>query len=164
MPFPPLKTLFAAAMLFALAEVVTMSEASAEQNPAPEGLVVVASRHPFDETVKKLEASLIARTQTIFAKIDHRQNAVGVGLDLRPTTLIIFGNPKGGTPLMQASQSIGIELPMKFLVAQDASGAVSISYNDPQWLGRRHGLPDATAGALKAIAQFLADNAKAAAE
>ncbi len=127
------------------------------------GLVTVKSTHPFAETLTRLEADLTSKTQKIFARIDHKENATGVGLELRPTTVVIFGNPKGGTPLMQAQQSLGIDLPMKFLVAQDAAGGVTISYNDPEWLGQRHSLPAATSGALTAISKFLAEVAKTAA-
>ena len=82
---------------------------------------------------------------------------------MRPTTVIVFGNPKGGTPLMLASQLMGIELPMKFLVAEDAAGSVTVSYNDPKWLAERQNLPASTDGAVGAIAEFLANRAKFAA-
>jgi uncharacterized protein (DUF302 family) len=95
---------------------------------------------------------------TVFAHIDHAAGAVAVGLPLRPTDLLIFGNAKGGTPLMQAVQTIGIDLPLKALVWQDAAGVTYLSYNDPHFLARRHGLDDGTkatvealSGALKAI-------------
>ena len=149
--------------LLAIMMLATSSNAFGQSSREPTGLVMVKSTHPFDETVSKLEQSLVSRTQTIFAKIDHQKNATGVGLGLRPTTLIVFGNPKGGTPLMQSRQTIGIDLPMKYLVTQDAGGSVYISYNDPEWLGRRHRLLEGSMGAIKAISAFLAENAKAAA-
>jgi uncharacterized protein (DUF302 family) len=77
---------------------------------------------------------------TVFARIDHAAGAAEVGLSLRPTELVIFGNAKGGTPLMQSIQTIGIDLPLKVLVWQDESGSTWISYNDPAWLAKRHGL------------------------
>jgi uncharacterized protein (DUF302 family) len=96
---------------------------------------------------------------TVFARIDHAAGAEEVGLPLRPTELLIFGNAKAGTPLMQANQPIGIDLPLKALVFEDAAGRVWLSYNDPRWLAQRHGVGaavdqfvDATAAALNAVA------------
>lgn len=147
----------------ALAMGAIMMAASAQAQPAPAGLVTIKSAHGFAETLSRLESNLTNNGQTIFARFDHAANAKGVGLELRPTTVIVFGNPKGGTPLMQASQLMGIELPMKFLVAEDAGGAVTVSYNDPKWLAQRQGLPASTEGAVNAIAEFLANRAKFAA-
>jgi uncharacterized protein (DUF302 family) len=97
---------------------------------------------------------------TIFAHVDHAAGAAGDGLSLRPTDLLIFGNAKGGTPLMQSTQAIGIDLPLKALVWQDESGKTWLSYNDPRWLAKRHGLShevqatvDGMASALDAIAR-----------
>jgi uncharacterized protein (DUF302 family) len=107
----------------------------------------------------RLEAEVRARGMTVFAHIDHAAGAAAAGLPLRPTDLLIFGNAKGGTPLMQALQTIGIDLPLKALVWQDAAGITWLSYNDPHWTAQRHGLDDASkatieamSGALKAIA------------
>ena len=136
---------------------------SARAQNGPAGLVTVKSKHPFAETLSRLEANLSSNGQTIFARFDHAANARGVGLELRPTTVIVFGNPKGGTPLMLAQQLMGIELPMKFLVAEDAAGGVTVSYNDPKWLAERQSLPAATNGAISAIAEFLANRAQFAA-
>jgi len=119
-----------------------------------EGLISTRSSHGAKETMDRLEAALRANGVTIFARIDHAAGAASVGEDLRPTELLIFGNPKGGTPLMQAQQTIGIDLPLKALVWQDAAGGVWLSYNDPAWLAQRHGLgpqaatPVATLGAM----------------
>jgi uncharacterized protein (DUF302 family) len=95
----------------------------------------------------RLEAAVKTRGMTIFARIDHAAGASSAGLSLGPTELLIFGNAKAGTPLMQAAQSIGIDLPLKALVWQDASGSTWISYNDPSWLANRHTL----AGDLAAV-------------
>ena len=100
---------------------------------------------------------------TVFARIDHAEGATLVGLSLRPTEVLIFGNAKGGTPLMQAAQSIGIDLPLKALVRQDASGETWLSWNDPAWLAARHGLNgvDAVTGRLSALLDDLAKAATA---
>ena len=137
----------------------TLLTGAAQAQTAPPGLITVKSTHAFAETLSRLEANLTNNGQTIFARFDHAANAKGAGLELRPTTVIVFGNPKGGTPLMQAQQLMGIELPMKFLVAEDASGVVTVSYNDPKWLAERQNLPAATNGAVGAIAEFLANRA-----
>src|SRR5260370_23678595 len=99
---------------------------------------------------------------TVFARIDHAAGAAAVGLSLRPTELLIFGNAKSGTPLMQSMQTIGIDLPLKALVWQDASGSTWLSYNDPSWLAKRHGLGhevDATVGAIAAVLDAMARTA-----
>jgi uncharacterized protein (DUF302 family) len=126
---------------------------------AAEGLVTIRSGYGPAETMSRFEAEVKARGMTVFARIDHAAGAAGVGLSLRPTDLLIFGNAKGGTPLMQSVQTIGIDLPLKALVWQDASGTTWLSYNDPAWFVRRHGLSDeakatvdAMAAALKAVA------------
>jgi uncharacterized protein (DUF302 family) len=88
----------------------------------------------------RLEAEIKAKGMTVFARIDHAAGAAELGLPLRPTELLIFGNAKAGTPLMQANQAIGIDLPLKALVFEDAAGTVWLSYNDPRWLAQRHGI------------------------
>ena len=105
-----------------------------------EGLISIQSRFGVKETMDRLEAALRASGVNVFARIDHAAGAAAVGENLRPTQVLIFGNPKAGTPLMQAQQSIGIDLPLKVLVWQDAMGTVRLSYNDPKWLAQRHGL------------------------
>ena len=87
----------------------------------------------------RLEAEIRARGLNVFARIDHAAGAAEAGLELRPTNLIIFGNARGGTPLMQASQTSGIDLPLKLLVWQDAAGKTWLSYNEPSWISKRHG-------------------------
>jgi uncharacterized protein (DUF302 family) len=122
-----------------------------------DGLVTVRSSHAPKETMDRLAAAVTARGITILAQIDHAAAAAGVGMTLRPTAVLIFGNPKAGTPLMQAEQTIGIDLPLKLLVWQDEQGSTWIAYNDPEWLATRHGLAGkpvlgAMAKALAAIA------------
>ncbi|MBV8402487.1 MAG: DUF302 domain-containing protein [Acetobacteraceae bacterium] len=91
----------------------------------------------------RLAAEVTAKGITIFARVDHAAGAASVGMPLRPTELLVFGNARAGTPLMQVDQAVGIDLPLKALVYQDAEGKVWLSYNDPGWLARRHGLGSA---------------------
>src|SRR3984957_16284952 len=106
------------------------------------GIITQHSNHSVDDTVEKLKEILQARGVTLFALIDHSGEAEKVGMKMPPTKLLIFGNPKGGTPLMLAAPSIAIDLPLKILVSQDATGKVWVSYNSPKFLQQRHGLPD----------------------
>jgi len=110
------------------------------QAMAADGLITLRSSYGPKETMNKLETEVKAKGLTVFARIDHAAGAAEVGLPLPPTELLIFGNAKGGTPLMQSVQTIGIDLPLKALVWQDASGTTWLSYNDPNWLAKRHGL------------------------
>jgi len=107
-----------------------------------EGVVRVLSAFEAGETMNRLEKAIKDRGLTVFARIDHAEGARAAGLSLRPTELIVFGNAKGGTPLMQGAQEAGIDLPLKALVYQDAEGKVWLAYNDPHWLADRHHLPD----------------------
>jgi uncharacterized protein (DUF302 family) len=107
-----------------------------------DGLVRVLSALGPRETMDRLETAIKDKGLTVFARIDHAEGARAVGLSLRPTELIIFGNARGGTPLMQAGQEAGIDLPLKALVWEDAEGKVWLAYNDPRWLADRHHLPD----------------------
>jgi len=127
-----------------------------------DGLVSVCSRVSVRETTDRLLAALIARQLTVFARIDHAAGAASVGLVLRPTELVIFGNPKGGTALMQDRQSAGIDLPLKALVWEDADGKAILTYNDPVWIEQRHGLGAASAPAVKAMTALLGAIAKEA--
>ena len=123
---------------------------------------MIKSSHGPKETMERLEAEVKAKGLTVFARIDHAGGAAEVGLSLRPTELLIFGNAKGGTPLMESVQTIGIDLPLKALVWQDASGNTWLSYNDPNWLAKRHGLGHEADAAVKAIAAALDAMAKTA--
>ena len=107
---------------------------------AAEGLIVVESSFGASETMDRLAIAVHGAGMTVFARIDHAAGAVAVGMSLRPTALLIFGNPKAGTLLMQADQRVGIDLPLKALVFQDESGTVLIAYNDPGWVVGRHDL------------------------
>jgi uncharacterized protein (DUF302 family) len=103
-------------------------------------MTIFASDHGPDQTAQKLTAAVTARGMTILAEIDHALAASKAGMSLGPTKVLIFGNPKAGTPLMQAAQTLGIDLPLKALVWQDANGETWVGYNDPAWLAARHGL------------------------
>jgi uncharacterized protein (DUF302 family) len=107
---------------------------------ADNGLATVKSAHGVKDTIDRLAAHVIAKGMTVFARIDHAQGATEAGLALRPTELLIFGNAKGGTPLMQSRQTIGIDLPLKALAFENADGTVWLCYNDPAWIAARHGV------------------------
>ena len=109
--------------------------------PAENGIVSVASNRSVDETVKKLTAILKSKGVNLFVVVDHSGEAEKVGMKMRPTKLLIFGSPKAGTPLMLAAPSIAIDLPLKILVWEDHQGKAWLSYNSPEFLARRHGLP-----------------------
>jgi uncharacterized protein (DUF302 family) len=106
------------------------------------GIVNEPSSHSVDETVERLKAILQASGAVLFGLVDHSGEAEKVGLEMKPTKLLIFGNPKAGTPLMLASPSTAIDLPLKMLVWEDAAKKVWISYNSPEYLQKRHGFPD----------------------
>jgi uncharacterized protein (DUF302 family) len=129
---------------------------------AADGLITIASSHGPKDTMDRLEAALKAKGLTIFARIDHAAGATDAGLPLRPTELLIFGNARGGTPLMQADQTVGIDLPVKVLVWQDASGETWLSYNDPAWIAMRHGLGNAADATVAALTGMLGAATKAA--
>ena len=105
------------------------------------GLVTIQSRYTLKETTQRLETTVKSKGMTVFAHIDHAAGAAEAGMTLRPTDLLIFGSPKGGTPLMVAAPSLAIDLPLKALVAEDAAGHVGVTYNDPAYLLQRHGVP-----------------------
>jgi uncharacterized protein (DUF302 family) len=132
------------------------------QAMATDGLITVRSSFGPTETMNKLEAEVRAKGMTIFAHVDHAAGANELGLPLRPTDLLIFGNAKGGTPLMQSVQTIGIDLPLKVLVWQDAAGDTWLSYNDPSWLAKRHAAGNQADAAVTSLTGALGPLAKAA--
>jgi uncharacterized protein (DUF302 family) len=109
--------------------------------PNNEGLIDIPSNHSVDETVEKLKGILQAKGITLFALVDHSGEAAKAGMKMRPTKLLIFGNPKGGTPVMLAAPSSAIDLPLKILVWEDVQGKVWITYNSPSYLQERHSIP-----------------------
>jgi uncharacterized protein (DUF302 family) len=107
---------------------------------AADGLVAIKSPHSAKDTMNRLEDAAKQRGLNVFARIDHAAGAAKVGKSLRPTEVLIFGNPQGGTPFMECAQSVGIDLPLKALVWEDASSQVWVGYNDPVYLAHRHGV------------------------
>jgi uncharacterized protein (DUF302 family) len=105
------------------------------------GIIDISSNHSVDETVEKLKGILQAKGITLFALVDHSGEAAKAGMKMRPTKLLIFGNPKGGTPVMLAAPSSSIDLPLKILVWEDVQGKVWITYNSPNYLRERHNIP-----------------------
>ena len=128
---------------------------------AESGLVSVKSAYDVKTTADRLEAKLKEKGMNVFIRINHAEVAKKVGKELRPTELVIFGNPKVGTPLMQCSQSIAIDLPQKALIWEDESGQVWLAYNDPQYLATRHGITQCSE-VLQKVANALGNFAKAA--
>src|SRR5690348_16199065 len=122
------------------------------------GIVERPSRHSVDEVVDKLLKILRSKGIRLFAVIDHSGEAEKVGIEMPPTKLLIFGNPKAGTPLMLAAPSIALDLPLKILVAQDPQGNVRVSYNRPEYLMQRHGLPSNLLPSMAAV-ETLAEQA-----
>lgn len=121
---------------------------------AADGMIEMKSSNSVKETINKFESIAKERGLIIFARIDHAAGAQKIGRPLRPTELLIFGNPQGGTPLMECAQSAGIDLPLKALAWEDSAGQVWLGYNDPQYLANRHGAKDCgqvVAGLRKAL-------------
>ena len=129
---------------------------------AENGLTTISSQHSVKATIDRLENAAKAKGLTIFARIDHAAGATSVGLPLRPTELLIFGNARGGTPLMQLAQTVGIDLPLKALAWEDAAGKTWLSYNEPAWLAERHGVEEQGAAVANTLANAIAALAKEA--
>jgi uncharacterized protein (DUF302 family) len=127
------------------------------------GLVTIPSQVSVSETIDRIVAGATRRGLIVFARVDHADGAAKVGMQLRPTELVIFGHPRGGTPLMIDCQTGGIDLPVKALAWEDAEGKVWLTYNDAHWLADRHGLGPRSAAAVDAIAAGLSSLAEEAA-
>ncbi|RTL63654.1 MAG: DUF302 domain-containing protein [Pseudonocardiaceae bacterium] len=124
-----------------------------------DGLTAVASPHPVAETVDRLAAVVEKAGLAVLARIDHAAAAATVGMELRPTTVLLFGRPEGGTPLMQERQTAGIDLPLTALAWEDADGQVWLGWNEPSWIAARHGLTESGAAVdtlTGALAKFAA--------
>jgi uncharacterized protein (DUF302 family) len=130
---------------------------------AIEGLTSIQSESGYRQTSDRLTAALAAAHMTVFARIDHADGARNAALDMLPMEVVIFGAAKAGTPLMQAAPTIGIDLPLKVLIWNDASGKTWISYNDPEWLARRHALPSTQTAIVIAMSTLLKNLAATAA-
>ncbi|MBE9061421.1 DUF302 domain-containing protein [cf. Phormidesmis sp. LEGE 11477] len=140
-------------LLFGLAFVHSPSEAL--PIPADNGLVIKQSRYSVEETERRFINALNSKELNTFATIDHARNAEGAGLTMRPTRVVLFGNPNLGTALMQCNQSLAIDLPQKLLIWQDETDRVKIAYNDPRYLGGRHGLEGCSSGTIRQMAGAL---------
>ena len=132
------------------------------QTMAARGLTTIRSNYGPEETMNRFEAEVRARGMVAFAHIDHAAGAAAVGLSLRPTELLIFGNARGGTPLMELVQTTGIDLPLKALVWQDASGVTLLSYNDPTWIAKRHGMRSEVGATVSVLTAALNQMARSA--
>ena len=119
------------------------------------GIITIQSGFPVKETISRLISIIESREMTVFARIDHADNAIKQGLTLRPTELIIFGNPKAGTLLMQDKQISGIDLPLKALAWEDEEGKSWLSYNDTNWIAERHALSTKSDPIIKAITETM---------
>ncbi len=130
--------------------------AAASFAAAADGLIAQKSSYAAKDTMDRFEAQARQRGLTVFARIDHAAGAARIGQSIRPTELLIFGNPEGGTPLIECAQPVAIDLPLKALVWQDAQGQVWLGYNDPAYLARRHDASQcpAVAGLGKALASL----------
>jgi uncharacterized protein (DUF302 family) len=140
-------------LVFTLALMVSVAGAA-------DGMIVVKSPYSAKDTMDRFEAVVKERGLNVFARIDHSAGASKVGKSLRPTEVIIFGNPQGGTPFMECAQTVGIDLPLKALVWQDASSQVWLGYNDPEYLAERHDVADCPVAAK--LAKALAGMTEAA--
>lgn len=149
-----LSTVLAAIALLGLATVMPAVART------PDGLIQIKSPHSAKETMDRFEAAAKGKGLTVFARVDHAAGAVSVGKTLRPTEVLIFGNPQGGTPLMVCAQTVGIDLPLKALVWEGEDKQVWLGYNDPAWIARRHGVPSCPAVAT--LTKALAGLAQAA--
>lgn len=117
-------------------------------------IVDIRSRHSVDETVEKLKHLLESKGVTLFALVDHSGEALKAGMQMRPTKLLIFGNPKAGTPVMLAAPTSAIDLPLKILIWENNEGDVLVSYNSPEYLAQRHGIPQELIQNLGAVKMF----------
>src|SRR5215470_20164862 len=120
-----------------------------------DGVITVQSRFSANETIERLLATIAEKNLTVFARVDHAAGAASVGLSLRTTELVIFGSPKGGTPLMQDQQLAGIDLPLKALIWEDAERRTWLSYNDPAWIAQRHSLGSRSSSPVTAMTNLL---------
>jgi uncharacterized protein (DUF302 family) len=132
-----------------------------DSSALPTGMIVIASAHSVADTIARLETLLKEKGVLIFARIDFSADASRAGLELRPEQMLIFGNPKGGTPLMAQKPTVGLDLPLKALVWQDGEGKTWLGYNDPKYIVQRHGVEEALQKNLAAVIPLLESAAHA---
>jgi uncharacterized protein (DUF302 family) len=128
-----------------------------------DGLVTLPSNYPVPDTIDRLRDAVTAAGLQVFARVDHAAGAHEVGMELRPTELLIFGNARGGTPLMQDKHATGIDLPLKALAWTDEGGQTWLSYNDPVWIAQRHALTESSTAAAQILRGAMAKLTQAAA-
>ena len=133
-----------------------MTDGGASASPGPDGIVSVASPFSAAETLERLRQTIVARGLTLFAVIDHSGEAAKAGLQMRDTKVVIFGNPRAGTPLMLAAPLLALDLPLRALVWEDVAGRVWVSYTDPAWLAQRYAVPAELAPAIAGIGPLIA--------
>jgi uncharacterized protein (DUF302 family) len=119
-------------------------------------MVLLPAQGSVADAWTRLDAAVAERGLTVFARIDFAADAAAVGMHLRPTRLLVFGNPRAGTPLLAAAPTAGIDLPLKVLIWEDAQGRVTVGYNSPGWIGARHGVPDELRARLQPVEQLAA--------
>lgn len=141
--------------VFGLALTVGIRSGNTLPTPTPTGLIIKESAHSVEETERRFVSLLEEKGLNVFATVDHAQNAAGANLELPPTRVVIFGNPKLGTPLMQCAQSLAIDLPQKMLIWEDENGQIKVAYNDPRYLGGRHRLGSCGNEVIQQIAGAL---------
>ncbi len=122
----------------------------------PAGMVLLPAQGSVADAWTRLDAAVAERGLTVFARIDFAADAAAVGMHLRPTRMLVFGNPRAGTPLLAAAPAAGIDLPLKVLIWEDAQGRVTVGYNSPAWIGARHGVPDELRARLQPVEQLAA--------
>jgi uncharacterized protein (DUF302 family) len=146
-------------MKHAVSVLVMLMLVISSQAWGADGLIVLKSSHSPKDTMDRLESLLKQKGMAIFARVDHAAGAAKVGKTLRPTELLIFGNPEGGTPFMECAQTVGIDLPLKALVWEDPTGGVWLAYNDPAYVAKRHGVSQCPVveKLSKALAGFAQD-------
>ena len=141
--------------ILGIAIMLGIKSGSTQPTPTPTGLVIKQSPHSVEDTEQRFVNLLQEKGLTVFTTIAHAQNAAGAALSLRPTKVVIFGNPKLGTPLMQCQQSLAIDLPQKMLIWENEDGQVQVAYNDPRYLGGRHRLDGCGQEVINTIAGAL---------
>lgn len=140
---------------FGIAAMIVCAAAVARADDR--GMTIVASPFDMDQTVERVESALTAKGVKIFAVVDHAAEAKAVGMSLAPTKILIVGNPRAGTPLMQKDQAVGIDLPLKILVWQAPSGEVEVGWNSPDYLSKRHNLPEGAQKPLAALGGVVSE-------
>jgi uncharacterized protein (DUF302 family) len=131
-------------------------KSSKNDAPVPAGMILLPARGSVADAWARLEAVVAARGLTVFARIDFAADAAAAGLALRSTRLLVFGNPRAGTPLLAAAPTAGIDLPLKVLIWEAADGSVTVGYNSPAWIGARHGVPEDLRARLQPVAELAA--------